>query len=311
MNNLEDINILVLGDIMLDRYICGNVSRISPEAPVPVVEVFNEYYNLGGCGNVVRNIRSMGVNCACLAVVGTDKTGQTIINELKNIGSNSMIVQIEGRQSTLKERIVAGHRQIQMLRVDREERTPVNSTLLLRKLTEHKTENFDAILISDYDKGVINDIDFIDSLKSIFPKAFILVDPKPKNIPLYDSVMMITPNEKEFQEIKDRGHLPFVEKHIPYVLETQGRKGMTLHELYTFEQNSEVIPTEPVEVFNVSGAGDCVLAVMGVCLARGIKVLTAAKIANECAHYVVTQVGTSVVSENKFIESITKYKSEL
>jgi D-glycero-beta-D-manno-heptose-7-phosphate kinase len=311
MNNLEDINILVLGDIMLDRYICGNVSRISPEAPVPVVEVFNEYNNLGGCGNVVRNLRSMGVNCACLAVVGTDKTGQTIINELKNTGANSMIVQIEGRQSTLKERIVAGYRQIQMLRVDREERTPVNSALLLRKLTEHKTENFDAILISDYDKGVINDIYFIDSLKSIFPNAFILVDPKPKNIPLYDSVMMITPNEKEFQEIKDRGHLPFVEKHIPYVLETQGRKGMTLHELSGFEYNTEVIPTDPVEVFNVSGAGDCVLAVLGVCLSRGIKVLTASKIANDCAHYVVTQVGTSVIPENKFIESITKYKSDL
>ncbi len=311
MNSLKDINILVLGDIMLDRYICGNVSRISPEAPVPVVEVFNEYCNLGGCGNVVRNIRSIGVNCSCLAAVGNDSIGKSITQELNNIGARSMMLEIEGRQSTLKERIVAGHRQIQMLRVDREDLAPVNSTLLLRKLTEYKTENFDAILISDYDKGMINDVILIDSLKSIFPNAFILVDPKPKNIPLYDSVMMITPNEKEFQEIKDRGYLPFVEKHIPYVLETQGRKGMTLHELYTFEQNSENIPTDPVEVFNVSGAGDCVLAVMGVCLSRGIKVLTAAKIANDCAHYVVTQVGTSVISENKFIESVMKHKNDL
>ena len=303
MREHKDPKILVIGDIMLDKYVVGDVERISPEAPVPVVRVTQEYNNLGGCGNVVRNLRSIGVECSCLAAVGNDLEGQVIIQELENIGAVSNLIVIPDRKTTVKERIVAGERQTQMLRIDRETTEKVDSKYLFTELDKIKLKDYDCVLISDYGKGMIHDRFLLRYLKT-FPFK-IIVDPKPSNINLYYDAYMITPNEKEFAQIIKSPGSNWVLETIDYILETRGRNGIRVYNQKVM--NFEDIPTTPVDVFNVSGAGDCVLAVVGACTSLGIDAVSSAKVANDCAGFVVTKPGTSVVSENKFIESVSKY----
>lgn len=291
MKEIEDIKILVVGDIMLDKYVVGDVSRISPEAPVPVVNVREEYSTLGGCGNVVRNIREFGVNVDCLASIGSDLEGKIILDKLKEIGVNPLLC-FGSEISTVKERIIAEHRSVQMLRIDREETTTVDASLAINRLKDSDNK-YDMIVISDYAKGMISN-ELMKYLKSI-KKANIIVDPKPVNAWMYNNIYMITPNEKEWALIELSSSCKL--QNIKYVLKTMGKKGMKLIEGY----KEWYIEAEPVEVYNVSGAGDTVVAVMAVCLSMGIDAPISAKIANKCASYVVTQSGTAVVPKDKFV----------
>lgn len=297
MKQIEEIKILVVGDIMLDRYIVGDVERISPEAPVPVVNVKEEYHTLGGCGNVVRNLRSIGCHVDCLASVGIDIDGEIIVDELKRIGARSLIFRGSER-TTVKERIIADQRKVQMLRIDREVTTNLNEKLLIETFNTYCRDIYNIIIISDYAKGMITN-ELMENLKSK-QNAPIIVDPKPNHINMYNDVFMITPNEKEWKQMMLSS--PYTLSNVPFILQTLGNKGMNLID----NQRNEkfYIPAEPVEVYNVSGAGDTVVSVMGICLSLEIDILSCVKIANKCAGYVVTKPGTTVVPESVFKKAV-------
>jgi rfaE bifunctional protein kinase chain/domain len=296
MKPIEGIRILVVGDIMLDKYVVGNVERISPEAPVPIVHVTEEYHTLGGCGNVARNIAELGAKVDCLSSIASDVTGELIVEELIKLKIRSCLF-YGNKQTTSKERVIADQRKVQMIRIDREITTsvdPYTAIAFFEKKCKHI--KYDMVVVSDYAKGMIS-YKLMDFLK-ITQGAPIIVDPKPQNGSYYDGVFMITPNEKEWHSMLFSAAYNL--SNVNYILTTMGSKGMLLTD-NEFDQTEE-IPAEPVDVYNVSGAGDTVVAVMSVCLSMGFDPLTSAKIANKCAGYVVTKPGTSVVSKNIFMK---------
>jgi rfaE bifunctional protein kinase chain/domain len=298
---VKEPTILVIGDIMLDKYIIGNVERISPEAPVPVVKVTKEYSTLGGCGNVVRNLRKLGAKTIVLSCVGTDLNGDEIQTQLTSISAFSFLLR-DSRPTTVKQRIVATERQTQMLRVDYEEtkKFPFSSLVwfLEKKIKEY---NIDVVIISDYAKGMIS-FELMEYLKENFGK--IIVDPKPENGAMYNGVFMITPNEKEWNQMILSSSYQL--NKVQYALITKGSKGMELCQL----TRSKVIeiPAHPVEVYNPSGAGDTVVAVMSYCIALDFDLVRSAKIANKCAGYVVTKPGTTAVSREVFDEACKEFE---
>ena len=297
MKKITDVKILVVGDIMLDKYIVGDVSRISPEAPVPIVKITDQYSTLGGCGNVVRNIAALGAQVYCAASITNDPEGKIIEDHLFDIGATSALIWCS-KITTVKERIIADQRKVQMLRVDREIVYPIDHEPLIEEIkTILKYVTFDMMVISDYGKGMIT-WELMEYLRSTgIP---MIIDPKPDSDSLYGSPLMITPNKDEWSlmEVTDACKPEFV-------LVTEGKDGMTL---YDYRQGRGVtkIEGEPVEIYNVSGAGDTVVAVMAICLSMDIYPDKAARVANSCAAYVVTQSGTSIISENIFQRSMNR-----
>ncbi len=295
MKTPEDVRILVVGDIMLDKYVVGDVSRISPEAPVPIVNVSEEYHTLGGCGNVARNIRELGATVDCLASIGGDRDGKKVLDELNHIGVNTNLILMGSYQTIAKERIISDQRQVQMLRIDRETIRPVKAESAIKRLESININDYDMIVISDYAKGMITE-DLMVYLKSKNVK--IIVDPKPINAYMYNGVYMMTPNEKEWDTMQVSSS--YILTDVQFFLVTKGKDGMTL--IKSGGDYYWRIPAEPVEIYNVSGAGDTVVAVMSVCIAMGVKELDAARHANRCAQDVVTQPGTTVVSKRLFMK---------
>jgi rfaE bifunctional protein kinase chain/domain len=292
--------ILVIGDIMLDKYTVGDVERISPEAPVPVVKVTEEYSSLGGCGNVVRNIASMKVKVDCVASIGYDHDGASIAHQLEDHGVGNYLV-FQSEVTTVKERVVANSRKIQMIRVDREIVKRVPFSALQDKLKNYFSfYDPSIVVISDYAKGMITK-ELMNYLTTQMKE--IIVDPKPVNGHIYGSVFMLTPNEKEWKEMMlttPRTDL----NSVNYVLITKGKEGMTL---FDFEKSINIPAEDTHMVYNVSGAGDTVLATMAVCLSKGLDPVISAKIANACASYVVTQPGTSTIPYEVFQKCLQKY----
>jgi D-beta-D-heptose 7-phosphate kinase/D-beta-D-heptose 1-phosphate adenosyltransferase len=265
MKSLEDVNILVVGDIMMDKYIIGDVHRISPEAPVPVVNVVDGYEVLGGCGNVANNISILGCKISCLASIGNDIAGERVLELLSENNIDTSFITKSSQMTTIKERIVAGERQTQMLRIDRERVYLIDPKFLIDNIYNIRERKFDYIVISDYAKGFIT-YQLVYTLKML--KVPIIVDPKPRNISYYSDVFMITPNKKEFEEI-------FCGKeYADYTLVTLGKDGM---ELYDRTGHREEIKNTPVDVYNVSGAGDVVVATVSVALSQGYSPLESAK----------------------------------
>lgn len=298
MKKKEHVRILVVGDIMLDKYIQGTVNRICPEAPVPILNVTNEYHSLGGCGNVVRNLRTLGVKVDCIASIGPDNYGERILDELNKIGAKNLCLN-GSKQTIVKERIIADDRKVQMLRVDREDISTVDYKKVIEIFEEKSLNNYDIVIVSDYAKGMITK-ELMTYLKKNV-NADIIVDPKPINGFLYDDVMMITPNEKEWQVMELSSQYSL--KNVKYILETKGKNGMILHD--QINSTKFQIKSDPVDVYNVSGAGDTVISIMGLCLSIGFPVLQSASIANYCASYVVTQPGTSTVPETILNEAFS------
>jgi rfaE bifunctional protein kinase chain/domain len=304
MKEIKDVKILVVGDIMLDKYVVGDVSRISPEAPVPIVKVVNEYSTLGGCGNVVRNIAEAGAQVYCMASVAGDDSGKEIIKLLHDIGAYSRVV-FNSRVTTVKERFIADQRKVQMLRVDRETTDPIDHGHIIEMFEESMfdcPDKFDIIVVSDYDKGMIS-YQLMEYLHSL--KTPIIVDPKPQNSHHYGMVTMVTPNKDEARELELNDNF-----YAEFTLVTEGKDGMTLYDRRQGRVTTK-IPGEPVEVYNVSGAGDTVVAIMAVCLSLDIYPDKAARVANSCAAYVVTQPGTSVVPQNIIERSMNKFSARM
>jgi len=297
MKQIEDIKILVVGDIMLDKYTVGEVNRISPESPVPIVEVIEEYFTLGGCGNVVRNIRELGAQVDCLASIGNDVEGLEIKNKLKEIGAKDLTC-IDSKTTTLKERIIAEHRSVQMLRIDREVKDKVDSDLAIKIFETKSNNDYDMVIVSDYAKGMIT-YELMKYLKENV-KAKIIIDPKPQNGSMYNDVYMITPNEQEWNIMQLSS--AYILNNVRYILQTLGSKGMRLID----GKDVAEIKAVPVEIYNVSGCGDVVVATISVCLSLGFSPIISARIANKCAGYTATLPGTSIIPKEKF----EKYKKE-
>lgn len=292
LKNFKDISILVVGDVMLDRYILGSVNRISPEAPVPVVKASGEYTELGGCGNVVKNLRSIGVDTFSIIGLGEDDSGEEIISLI----GKCMGIVTPGSETIQKVRIVTESRQTQMLRIDYEENAVQMTTDIVHNIASQIRQCYDMIIVSDYGKGMINE-ELMSYLKGL--RTPIIVDPKPINSSCYDNVFMITPNENEYDVMMLDTPTPLV-KNVQYILKTAGADGMYLQDTTTKKEVH--IEAEHVDVFNVIGAGDVVVAVIAACISSGLDVVTSARISNRCGNYVVTKPGTSFIPTKIFQE---------
>ena len=321
MNNLirvieqfKNKKILVLGDVMLDKYIWGNVSRISPEAPVQVVEVAKESYAPGGAANVANNIAALGAKSIIVGVVGKDQTKEQLVSDLKkrNVDVSGLIE--DGNKRTIRKVRVFGRSQ-QLLRFDYEKKGYVNADTenKIFGFIENNIGNADGIIVSDYAKGTIT--------KNLMEKLILLckgknriivVDPKPKHRDFYKNATLITPNHKEANEMAniseeaEDADIKMVGKKLleemnSTILITRGEKGMSL-----FEKNGKItnIPTFAKEVYDIVGAGDTSVATVALALASGADFEEAAIIANHAAGITVGKVGTSTVSVEELKESI-------
>lgn len=306
IDNFSKKKILVIGDIMLDKYIYGETSRISPEAPVPIVYVSKQTMLLGGAGNVAKNIIDLGGKVELLGVIGNDVDGENLKKILRenNIPLENIFVD-NNRPTTVKMRIISQHQQI--VRVDFE-----NSDFLDKKIRqklkdclEEKINNCDCIIISDYGKGIINkDILFRIIQQAKKAKIPVIADPKLKHFFQYKRVTCITPNQHEAGQVLHldlgneknliRGGKKILKRlDCDSVLITRGEKGMTI-----FEKSGKIkhIPTMAKEVFDVTGAGDTVISTFAISLVSGANLYEAAYLANCAAGIVVGKLGTATVS---------------
>lgn len=311
--NFSHSGVLVVGDIMVDHFIWGKVSRISPEAPVPVVDVQKDSILLGGCANVLNSIYAMGGKVYVAGVVGADNIGKRLLDELRarEIETNGIVVE-KGRPTTLKTRIVA-HGQ-QMVRFDKESRKsiPKNSTRKILEYVKSLQNKIGAIVVSDYSKGVISR-ELIEGIKKVVQDAeiYICLDPKQSDFSMYEGVYVITPNHHEAQrasgmEISDDNDLKQVgatllnKYDFQALLITRGEEGMSL-----FERGPRISHThfsaQAKEIYDVTGAGDTVIGVLALSLAARANLQEATCLANQAAGIVVGKVGTATVSQEELI----------
>lgn len=307
-------HILVIGDLMVDRYILGKVKRISPEAPVPVIEVSEENLLLGGAANVANNILSLGGKVFITGTIGRDEMGRVLIHNLREKGINTEgIVVEEDRPTTVKTRVIAHNQQV--VRFDREIKSdisPKTSSLILEYVKSRLPE-IKAIILSDYCKGVITQDLIKKLLKLTGSNVFIAVDPKVGHFDYYRGVSFMTPNINEASfgsgiEIIDErtlikaGKLLLKKLTCEAVLITRGEEGMTLFE----RENGQVthIPTFARKVYDVTGAGDTVISTFTLCYSAGAEMKDAAVFANHAAGVVVGELGTAVVTQRDIIKSI-------
>lgn len=308
MQILDDFSrarIIVVGDIMLDRYWWGSVSRISPEAPVPVVRLLSTTTAAGGAANVAVNVAGLGATPIMFGMTGTDSEGNHLRDLLKDSGlSVDCLIQVPDHQTTVKTRVIANGQQI--ARVDQETGNALPEafeTDLLGKLTT-EIETADAIIVSDYAKGLLSD-HLLTAIMAAANKAgkSVLVDPKGKKYGKYRGATMITPNRREAAEACNLDeHSPDMVDHagkhlldefgFDAVLITQGDAGMTL---FRQHQTAVHFPAAAREVYDVTGAGDTVIATLATSLGAGASLDTATELANTTAGLVVEQVGTSAV----------------
>ncbi len=308
--------IIVLGDLMLDRFIWGSVHRISPEAPVPVVDIKTETTCLGGAANVSANIRSLGGIPFTLGIVGRDFEGERLRQGFISSGASvTGLVQDPGRATTVKTRIIAHHQQV--CRTDREDRSPLSSETLEKVIDNFKRllPRVSAVVVSDYAKGLISPA----LLREVLPLAkkagkFVCVDPKMQNFTAYRPATIITPNTAEAERasgvtISSNRDLVRAGKKIMEktgtrnLLVTRGEQGMAL-----FEGTSHVtyIPTEAREVFDVTGAGDTVISTLALGLVSGLSVLEAAVVSNIAAGIVVGKLGTASATPDELISRLSE-----
>jgi D-beta-D-heptose 7-phosphate kinase/D-beta-D-heptose 1-phosphate adenosyltransferase len=311
---IRERRVVVLGDVMLDEFVWGDVTRISPEAPVPVVDIRRESVHLGGAANVLANLIALGSKGAVVGVTGDDNAGQRLRTALRECNveqpDNYLLVDRE-RPSTVKTRIIA-HNQL-VVRADREDRRPITGETegRLVEVLQDALRNADALVVSDYDKGVVTP----HVLQSILPLAYervpVLVDPKIRNFSSYRPATLVTPNHHEalrmtnLEEDSDAGlHLAASRirelLHCDSVLITRGDRGMML---VNGGGPPVYVKTAAREVYDVTGAGDTVIATLASALAAGATTLEAAHLANHAAGIVVGKVGTATATAAELLSS--------
>ncbi len=308
--------VMILGDIILDQYIRGSVERISPEAPVPVVAMRTENFHLGGAGNVAANIHALGGTPILVGVVGNDASGERVLQEMERMKLPTGGVLIDmGRPTVTKTRIIAGHQQV--CRVDRETVLPMTVELFKKVvlfLRNHLAE-VDALLVSDYGKGIVEK----KLLSAILPVAqqagrVVTIDPKFQDFSNYRPATLLTPNRKEAsagagveirddRTLKQAGEALLQKTGAENILITLGEEGMAL---FQAGGSFRKIPTLSREVYDVTGAGDTVAAVMTLALCAGIDAEPAALMANHAAGVAVSRLGTATVSDEDLAMSMTR-----
>lgn len=308
VQNFKKKRILVLGDLMHDKYIWGDVIRISPEAPVPVVEAYKDTSCLGGAGNVCQSLKSLGALPLLTGVVGNDSEGEWI---KRNVPGSRGIFVDRSRPTTLKTRIIAHHQQV--VRVDREKKSPISQRIEEQIFNFIQEEEYHGIILSDYNKGVL--------AKSLTSKVLsfaqkrkipVFVDPKFENFFLFTPVKLITPNHYEVarivhhecdtdSQVESAGKEILSRIVTPFLIIKRGEQGMSV-----FEKGKKVIhiPTVAKEVYDITGAGDTVIATAALALLSGSSILEAAVLANTAAGIVVAKIGTASVTSEELLASI-------
>jgi D-beta-D-heptose 7-phosphate kinase/D-beta-D-heptose 1-phosphate adenosyltransferase len=301
--------ILVLGDVMLDEFIWGSVRRISPEAPVPIVEVSGESYTLGGAGNVAANIRALGGIPILAGIIGKDTAADRVRHLMSELGMECSALLTDERPTTVKRRVIAHNQQI--VRTDRESREPLttdrNQAVAAAFTKWLPTVN--AVIVSDYDKGVVNS----ELLSLVLPEAHkagvpVYLDPRVHHADFYHPITLIKPNQHEAErlvglaignelQLEEAGRKLLEKFNCPYALISRGEAGMSL-----FQQgHSHYFPTVARDIFDVTGAGDTVLATLAVARAGGAEMEEAVTLANHAAGIVVGKVGTATISQSELL----------
>ena len=306
--------ILVLGDVMLDEFLWGKVARISPEAPVPVIEVIRESFHVGGAGNVARNVRSLGGGALLAGVVGRDRAAARVREELRAAGVEDGLVEASGgRPTTLKTRIIAHHQQV--CRADRELTDDIEAPLELALLARVRAalRTSDAVIVSDYQKGVVTR----RLMRAVVAAARrrrvpVLVDPKVRHFAFYRGASLVTPNQPEAEQatglrIRCKADVAAVGAKLlralgcDAALVTRGEQGMSL-----FERRKRPLHIETAarEVFDVTGAGDTVIATLALALTAGATLPEAAAIATQAAGVVVAKLGTATATPEEILAGL-------
>lgn len=313
--------ILVIGDLMLDHWVWGKVSRISPEAPVPVVDVEHYSYTPGGAANVVSNLKALGATVDIMGVVGADDAGRRLRTMLRRqgVGTEGIFVQDE-RPTGMKTRIVANSQQV--VRADIELRSSISDEIWEQMFAwlENNKDRFDCVALSDYNKGLLWD-EHVGKLLEILKRKPVIAGPKPANVEKFSGTSMITLNAKEAYEatgsdtktptgLSTAGAELLRRLNIDAALITLGARGMAL-----FRKGKDMcqVPALASQVYDVSGAGDTVLSIMALCLSSGIDPAEAICLASHAAAVVVRKVGTATVSREELLASMdnSKQASEL
>ena len=315
LQGLRNRYVVVLGDVMLDEFVWGDVTRISPEAPVPVVDVLRESVHLGGAANVLANLVALGARGSVVGVIGNDRAGERLRTGVRELGSNDQyLITDETRPSTMKTRIIA-HSQL-VVRTDRELRTRVSEKIeekLVASLKE-ALKQADAFVVSDYDKGVVTPGILREILPIAYEKVPVLIDPKLRNFNLYRPATLVTPNHHEALRMSDTEDHSDDGSHTAAkvirqklgcdaVLVTRGDRGMMLLE---GEGEPVYVKTAAREVYDVTGAGDTVIAALAGALASGATMVEAAAFANHAAGIVVGKVGTATASAEELLDTFSR-----
>lgn len=307
--DLGEKKILVIGDIMLDVYQYGNCYRISPEAPVPVIDFVKEEKMLGGAGNVIKNLVSFGANCDIISVIGEDTSGSIIstkINDLKI--SNKLLIVDETRHTTEKCRIVSSGQQL--IRIDKENKHPISNEIedVVINYVKANINNYDVIIFSDYLKGFLTDRICSEVIKlSKNNNIVTLVDPKGSNYKKYNNIDLIKPNLKEAElllneKIQTEEDIKLACIKLKNLLRckmvviTLAEKGVAL-----FDDIFAVIPTQTCQVFDVSGAGDTVLASLAICLKQKYSLHDSCYFSNKAASIVIRKFGSNTTTIQEVI----------
>ncbi len=316
ISRFKGLPIAVAGDMILDRFIWGRVERISPEAPVPVIEITRETVHLGGAANVASNLVSLGARPVPLGVIGMDDAGRALQDEFARLGIEAHgVVSQESRVTTVKTRIIAHHQQV--CRADRETRTPVVGETLekLLEMGADIVQRCSAVIMSDYLKGLLV-APLVDCLVESCRRrnTFLAVDPKADDFCMYRGASIITPNKREAerasglliaddQSLVKAGNRLLEKTGAGHILITRGEEGMTLIE----KGHHFHLPTLAREVYDVTGAGDTVIATLTLAVAAGATVQEAANLANHAAGIVVGKVGTAAATTEELRASLENH----
>jgi rfaE bifunctional protein kinase chain/domain len=310
LHAMRGCHIAVIGDLMLDEWYWGNVRRISPEAPVPVVEVRDHTYTLGGAGNVANNLAALGAKVSVFGVVGDDDSGNKVLDLFRRLGVDFRgVARIATRPTTQKMRIVAHNQQV--VRADRESTSPIDARMLttLRRALGALDGSLDGVVISDYGKGLISTA-LLAAVRSFKHRAVITADPKPQNIAAFEGVDCIAPNAAEAESasgitVKSDADLGRAARVLmqrtgaQHVLITRGEHGMTL---YSKKGRPLSVPAVARQVYDVSGAGDTVMSTLTLALAAGAPIERAVMLANVAAGVVVEKLGTATATPDEIMK---------
>lgn len=316
VRSIEGQQVMVIGDIMFDRFVYGDVKRISPESPVPVLTIAREENMLGGAGNVVANLAGLKARPFVISVIGNDQEGEIVRDKLKDLGqTDAGLIVSQERPTIIKTRFLASNQQL--LRADVEKTHPIPQDIQDRaiEVVRSHIDDMGAIIISDYGKGMLQDALIQAIIELARAKSIpILVDPKGSDYSRYRGASVVTPNRDELTgatgmatetdtDIEAATVALLAQSGIEAVIATRSQDGMTVH---TSGQGHIHMPTKALEVFDVSGAGDTVIATIGAALACGCELENAAALANIAGGIVVAKVGTAMIRSDDMLSRISE-----